>query len=574
MPVVNAEIASQLDKVADLLDIEGANPFRVRAYRQAARLIGDLPRNVTDMLAQGEDLDDLPGIGRDLADKIALIARGGHLPMLDELTREVTPGITDLLALPGLGPKRVHVLHEKLGIDTIEKLAAAAKAGKLRSVRGIGPGIESKVLRAIAEGTAVAPRTKLATAEQIVVPLLRHIRQADGVLHAEVAGSYRRRRETVGDLDIVVAANRSQPVMQRFVGYEDVAGVVEQGSTRATVKLRNGLQVDLRVVPEESYGAALCYFTGSKSHNIALRQIAVDRGWKLNEYGLFKGTRRLAGRTEAELYQRFGLASPPPELREDQGEIDAARRRSLPLLVDLADIRGDLHVHTTASDGRATLQDMVQAACAKAYTYIAITDHSRRVSMAHGLDVKRLGRQIDEIDRLNETLSGFIVLKSIEVDILEDGSLDLPDQILRRLDLVIGAIHSRFDLPQREQTERILRAMDNRLVNILAHPTGRLINQRSAYAIDVEQVMRGAAERGCFLELNAQPDRLDLNDTHCRLAKQLGVKVAISTDAHAAVELGFMRFGVDQARRGWLEPEDVLNTRTLTDLRKLLKWRR
>ncbi len=574
MPVVNAEIASQLNKVADLLDIEGANPFRVRAYRQAARLIDDLPRNVTDMLAQGEDLDALPGIGRDLADKIAVIARGGHLPMLDDLTREVTPGITDLLALPGLGPKRVHVLHEKLGIDTIDKLAAAAKAGKLRTVRGIGPGIESKVLRAIAEGSAVVPRTKLATAEQIVIPLLRHIRQADGVLHAEVAGSYRRRRETVGDLDIVVAASPSQPVMQRFVGYEDVSEVVERGPTRATVRLRNGLQVDLRVMPKESYGAALCYFTGSKSHNIALRKIAVDRGCKLNEYGLFKGTRRLAGRTEAELYHQLGLAAPPPELREDQGEIDAARRRALPHLVDLEDIRGDLHVHTAASDGRATLQDMVQAARAKAYTYIAITDHSRRVAMAHGLDVKRLGWQIDEIDRLNETLSGFFVLKSIEVDILEDGSLDLPDQILRRLDLVVGAIHSHFDLPQREQTERILHAMDNRLVNILAHPTGRLINERSAYAIDVERVMRGAAERGCYLELNAQPDRLDLTDAHCRLAKQLGVKVAISTDAHAAVELDFMRFGVDQARRGWLEPGDVLNTRTLTDLRKLLKWRR
>ncbi len=390
----------------------------------------------------------------------------------------------------------------------------------------------------------------------------------------EVAGSYRRRRETVGDLDIVVAAEPGRPVMQRFISYEDVAEVIEQGTTRATVRLRNGMQVDLRVVPEESYGAALCYFTGSKPHNIALRQIAVGHGLKLNEYGLFKGARHLAGRTEADLYQRLGLTTVPPELREDQGEIDAARRGELPHLVTMDDMRGDLHVHTTASDGRASLQAMVQAAQAKGYDYIAITDHSRRVAMAHGLDPKRLARQIDEIDRLNDGLYGFVVLKSIEVDILEDGTLDLPDQILRRLDLIVGAIHSRFDLPQQEQTERVLHAMDNGLLNILAHPTGRLINERPAYAIDMERVMRGAVERGCYLELNAQPDRLDLTDVHCRLAKQLGLKVVISTDAHATVELDFMRFGVDQARRGWLEPKDVLNSRALSVLREMLRRRR
>ena len=394
------------------------------------------------------------------------------------------------------------------------------------------------------------------------------------MLQAEVAGSYRRRRETVGDLDIVVAAEPSRPVMQRFVGYEDVAEVVEQGTTRSTIRLRNGLQVDLRVVPEASYGAALCYFTGSKAHNIALRQIAIDHGLKLNEYGLFKGTRRLAGRTEEELYQRLGLPLPPPELREDQGEIDAARGGKLPSLVAIDDIRGDLHVHTTATDGRASLRDMAQAARARHYRYIAITDHSRRVAMAHGLDPKRLARQIDEIDQLNDELSEITVLKSIEVDILEDGSLDLPDSVLRRLDLVVGAIHSHLDFPQGKQTERLLRAMDNRYLNIIAHPTGRLINERTASAVDMERVMRGAVARGCYLEVNAQPDRLDLTDVHCRLAKQLGLKVAISTDAHATVELDFMRFGVDQARRGWLEPEDVLNTRPLSELRTILRQRR
>jgi len=574
MPVVNAEIASQLDKVADLLDIEGANPFRVRAYRRAARVVGELPRNVADMLAAGEDLDALPGIGKDLADKIAVLARGEHLPLLDDLAHEMPPGITALLALPGLGPKRVHLLHETLGIDTIEALAAAARAGKLRGVAGIGAAVEAQILRAIAAGAGQPQRTKLAVAEQIVTPLLRHLRQADGVRQIEVAGSYRRRRETVGDLDIVVAAEAGLPVMQRFTGYDDVAQVISQGTTRSTIVLRNGLQVDLRVVPPESFGAALCYFTGAKAHSIALRQIAVDQGQKLNEYGLFKGTSRLAGRTEAELYKHLGLTLIPPELREDQGEIDAARTGRLPHLLTTDDIRGDLHAHTTASDGRASLRAMAQAAQAKGYEYLAITDHSQRMGMAHGLDAKRLARQIDEIDQLNAGLSGFVVLKSIEVDILEDGTLDLPDQILRRLDLVVGSIHSRLDLPQPKQTERLLRAMDNRNLSILAHPTGRLINQRPAYAMDMERVMRGAVERGCCLELNAQPDRRDLTDTHCRLAKQLGLKVAISTDAHATEELDFMRFGVDQARRGWLEPDDVLNTRRLGELRTVLNRRR
>ena len=359
--------------------------------------------------------------------------------------------------------------------------------------------------------------------------------------------------------------------MERFTAYEDVNRVVEKGATRSTILLRNGLQVDLRVVPAESFGAALCYFTGSKAHNIALRQIAVDRRMKLNEYGLFRGARRLGGHTETELYQRLGLTFISPELREDQGEIDAARHGRLPRLVTVDDMRGDLHVHTTASDGRASLEAMVRAAQAKGYRYIAITDHSHRVAMAHGLDAKRLAQQIDAIDRCNEGLSEFVVLKSIEVDILEDGSLDLPDQILRQLDLVVGAIHSRFDLPRNRQTERILRAMDNRCLNILAHPTGRLINERLAYAVDMERVMRGAVEHSCFLELNAQPDRLDLMDVHCRLAKQLGLKVAISTDAHATIELDFMRFGIDQARRGWLEPDNVLNTHTLGQVRHLLR---
>lgn len=574
MQISNAEIAAQLEKIADLLDIEGGNPFRVRAYRRAARLVDELPRSVAEMLAAGADLDELPGIGPDLAGKIATLAQGGELPMLDELEREVPPGIAALLAIPGLGPRRVHQLHETLGIDTVAALTEAANAGKLRTVPSFGRGLEVKILRALASGAGAAPRTSIAAAEQIAKALLQDLWQADGVRQAEIGGSYRRRRETVGDIDIVVAAVPSQPVMKRLTGYEAVAEVVEQGPTRATVRLRSGLQVDLRVVPEQSYGAALLYFTGSKAHNIALRQIAIEQGLKLNEYGLHKGVRQIAGRTEEDLYERLGLSYIPPELREGQGEIDAARHGRLPHLVSAKDIWGDLHIHTDAMDGRASLREMAASARARGYGYIAITDHSRRLGIAHGLDAKRLARQMDEIDRLNDGLKGFTILKAIEVDILEDGTLDLPDAILSKLDLVVGAIHSRFDLLQPKQTERILRAMDNRYFNILAHPTGRLINQRPAYAVDMERVMRGALERGCFLELNAQPDRLDLNDAHCRLAKSLGLKVAISTDAHAEPELGFMRFGVDQARRGWLEAADVLNTRPQGELLSLLRQRR
>jgi DNA polymerase (family X) len=571
MPVVNAEITAQLDRLADLLDIQGANPFRVRAYRRAARLVQDLPRSVADMVAAGEDLDALPGIGPDLAGKIATLAEGRPLPMLQGLERDLPAGVVALLALPGLGPKRVHALHAALGIDSLDALAEAAKAGKLRGVPGFGPAMEASLLRALAAGAGAPARTRLAVAEQVAAPLLAWLRASPHVAEAEIAGSFRRRRETVGDLDIVVATDAAGAVMDRFTGYEAVARVLARGPTRSSVVLRSGLQVDLRAVDAASYGAALLYFTGSKSHNIRLRQIALDHGWKLNEYGLFKGKRPLPGPTEAALYRHLGLPPIPPELREDSGEVEAARAGRLPDLVTVADLRGDLHAHTDASDGRASLADMAEAAQALGHDYIAITDHSRRVTMAHGLDPARLGRQVDAIARLNEKLRGITVLAASEVDILADGKLDLPDSILRRLDLVVAAIHSRFELAEAAQTERVLRAMDNHYVSILAHPTGRLIDRRAPYALDMERVMRGALARGCFLEVNAQPERLDLTDAHCRLAKELGLKVAISTDAHAPAELGFLRFGVDQARRGWLEAKDVLNARPLAELRALLR---
>ena len=570
MPVLNSDIALNLDKIANLLEIQGGNPFRVRAYRNASRTVAQLPHSVTSMLAAGEDLAELPGIGNDLAGKISSLAKTGHLALLDQMERRLPAGLVALLGVGGLGPKRVQLLHKKLGIGDPAALAVAIKAGKLKKLRGFGPKTEQKILAALAL-PASAKRTKRPIAEEVAEALLKYLRAIPGVGVVAVAGSYRRRQETVGDLDILMTAVRPDRAITAFAGYEDVVAVLAKGTTRASVRLRNGLQIDLRVVPEVCYGAALVYFTGSKPHNIALRQRAAARGLKLSEYGLYRGARRVAGKTERDVYARLGLPFIEPELREARGEIEAAELGKLPRLVELSDLRGDLHVHSTASDGRASIAELVQAARGRGLDYLAITEHSRRLTIAHGLDPRRLAAQTQAIDRLNESLRGFRVLKSIEVDILEDGRLDLPDADLDRLDLVVCAVHSGFDLRRAKQTERVLRAMDNRRVTILAHPTGRLINERPAYDIDIERVMHGAVDRGCFVEVNAQPDRLDLTDIQCRLAKEIGLKVAISSDAHSTAELRYLRFGVDQARRGWLEPDDVLNTRPWTTLRTLIR---
>jgi len=571
VPVLNSDIARCLEKLADLIELEGGNPFRTRAYRNAARVVGELPRSVAAMTAAGEDLAELPGIGKDLADKIETLAETGHIAVLDEMERKTPPGLLALLDVPGLGPKRVRLLYDRLGIRTLADLATAAKSGKIRELPGFGEKTEKRILEEAEKRAGVVPRIKRPVAEDVAEPLLRYLRAAKGVSQAAVAGSYRRHKETVGDLDIVVAATHGPEIVDRFVAYEDVGQVLARGPTRSSVVLRNGMQVDLRVVSAANYGAALMYFTGSKPHNIALRGIAAARGLKLNEYGLFDGTRRVAARTEEEIYRVFGLPYIEPELREDHGEIEAARRGKLPYLVTLADIRGDLHAHTTESDGRASLIDMVQAARQRGYSYLAISDHSKRVTVAHGLDAKRLALQIDEIARLNETLSSFTVLSSVEVDILEDGRLDLPNDILARLDFAVGAVHSAFDLPRDQQTTRLLKAMDNSHIAVLAHPTGRLIEERTGYDIDMERLLAGTRERGCAVEVNGQPDRLDLNEWHGKLAKEMGVKLVLSTDAHSVAELGFMRYAVDQARRGWLEPTDIINTRDLLGLREALR---
>jgi DNA polymerase (family 10) len=571
MTAHNAEVARIFNRLADLLEIEGANPFRVRAYRDAARIVGDLPQDVAALVAAGKDLSELPGIGKDLAGKINEIVETGHLGLLEETERRVPESLLQLLTLGPLGPKRVKTLYDRLGIKSADDLAAAAKAGKIHDLRGFGPKMEQRLLDALAHRVKEEPRLLLATVEGVARDLVQHLGKAAGAGKVVVAGSYRRRKETVGDLDILVTATPGSDVMDRFVAFDEVADVLGHGRTRSTVRLRSGLQVDVRVVPEGSYGAALHYFTGSKAHNIAVRSRGVEHSLKINEYGVFKDDARIAGRSEEEVYAAVGLPYIEPELRENHGEIEAALAGRLPRLITLADIKGDLHAHTTETDGRATLEEMAEGARAKGYRYLAITDHSKRVAMARGLDAKRLARQIKAIDRLNQRLDGTVILKGIEVDILEDGALDLPDAILKELDLRVCSVHYKLNLPPDRQTERIVRAMDNRYCDIIGHPTGRLLNRRDPFGVDLERIMRAALERGCFLELNAQPDRLDLNDAHCRMAKELGLKVAISTDAHSVANLDLMRFGIDQGRRGWLEPDDVLNTRSWPQLKELLR---
>lgn len=570
MPVQNAEIAALFDQAAELLEIKGENPFRIRAYRRAARTVEGLPKGAAAMLGAGEKLSELPGIGDDLAGKIAAIVETGKFDLLESLKRELPAELGKIVAIPGLGPKRAKALFDKLGVRTLEDLRRVARNGRLQELRGFGAKLEQSVLAAL-DKPAGAKRFKLPFVEAEAKSIAEWLSGDPSCGRVLAAGSYRRRRDTIGDLDVLVTTRHGANVGDRLAAYENTAKILANGPTRTTVVLRSGLQVDMRVVAEESYGAALMYFTGSKAHNIALRNLANEHGWKLNEYGLFVDDRRICGKTEEEVYKKLGLAFVPPEMREDRGELALAEKKALPKLVSIADIRGDLHVHSKWSDGAASVAEMAHAAKARGYAYIAMTDHSQRVTVAHGLDPDRLLRQSNEIDRVNAELGDFTVLKGVEVDILADGRLDLPDKILARLDIVVASIHYKFDIPRDEQTERLIRAMDNRHVSIIAHPTGRLIGEREPYEIDMERVLSAARERNCFLEINAHPDRLDLNDIHAQAAKSLGLKLAISTDSHSPLGFDCMRFGVDQARRGWLGPEDVINTRSLLELRRLIR---
>lgn len=570
MPVHNTEIADSFDSLADLLEIEGANPFRVRAYRNAARTIRSYGKNMSDLVKSDTDLSKLPNIGKDLAEKITTMVKTGKLPLLEEVKSRTPAALGELIKIKGLGPKRVKTLYSKLDIKSPDDLERAVSCGKIRNLEGFGEKTEQMIMERLKHFSGREQRTKLRDAEAIVKPLLEHLKQKKGVKDIIVAGSYRRRKETIGDLDILVTARKGSTIINHFTKYDEIDEIISRGNTRSTVHLRSGLSVDLRVVPQVSYGAALHYFTGSKAHNIAVRKLGIKKGYKINEYGVFKDDKRIAGKTEKQVYARINLPYIPPELRENRGELELARKGKLPDLIKLEDIRGDLHCHTRATDGKNNLKQMADAALQLGYDYLSINDHSKHVSIAHGLNKKRLLEQIREIDKLNEKLDRIVILKSVEVDILEDGSLDLPDSVLKQLDFTVCAVHYKFDLSRNKQTSRILRAMDNPYFNILAHPTGRLINEREPYSVDLDKLMQASLDNGCFLEVNAQPERMDLTDDACKLAKDIGVKVAISTDAHRAGDLELMRFGVDQARRGWVEKDDVINTQPLKKLKALL----
>ena len=585
----NVEIAHLLSKYAELLEIQGTDRFRIQAYRNAARTIESLSRPVAQLLEEGKDLKKLklPGIGKSMAEHIEEIVKTGTLHALKELRKTLPASLDELLEIEGLGPKRTKQLYEQLAISSIKKLEQAIDSGKVGSLAGFGKKSVEKIRQAIRDLGKRAKRFKLLDADQLVRPLIAYLRKPGDIEQLEVAGSYRRRMETVGDIDILAASDNPKTVMQRFQTYPEVERVMAAGTTRGTVILRSGLQVDLRILPRRSYGAALHYFTGSKAHNIAVRTLGVERGLRISEYGIFRTSKgkkaegagveegeRLGGVNEEDVFQAVDLDWVPPELRENRGEIQAAQKHKLPDLIVANDIRGELHMHSKWTDGNSAVMEMVRACKERGYQYCAITDHSKAVRIAGGLSAEDFKRQRAEIDEVRRKVRGITIFTGCEVDILPDGSLDLPDDLLEQLDVVVAAVHFKMDMNQSEMTKRVLKALANPAVKILAHPTGRLINQREPFAIDLEQIFHAAKEHDVAVELNAQPDRLDLNDLHVFRAREIGVKIAINTDAHSTEQLHFIRYGINQARRGWLEKRHVLNAMARPQLEIWLKQRR
>jgi DNA polymerase (family 10) len=566
----NSDIARLLDEVANLLEISDGNPFKVRAYRNAARTVRDHPEPLAELVrAGGFDLTELPSIGEGIAGEIEALVATGEMPQRQALIKKLPAGLLDLLRIPGLGPKRVKLLHEKLKVKTVADLGKAIESGKLAKLAGFGPKMVEKIRAGLGQAERVERRMILHEAEHHARALVEFLRGGGAIQEIEVAGSFRRRRETIGDLDILVTSTAPDHVMTRFTQYPDVKRVVSQGPTRATVRLSGGLQVDLRAVEPDAYGSALQYFTGSQAHSIELRKIAQAQKLKLNEYGVYQGTRRVAGRTESEVYAALGLDWIPPELREARGEIELARTHRLPTLVSVEQIRGDLQMHSDASDGQTPVAAMADAARTLGYAYIAITDHSKRMAMS-GLDAAGLRAQWKSIDKLNAGASGVRVLKSVEMDILENGRLDLDDDVLAEAEYVVATIHYGLKQSERQITDRLLGAIANPYVDAIGHPTGRIVNGREAYPLDFDVVARAAAAAGCLLEINGS-ERLDLPDTLAAAAKGYGVRFVLSTDAHDPRQLGNMRFAVAVARRAGLEAADVANTRPLADFLKSLK---
>ncbi len=567
----NQEISGIFDEIADLLEIKGENPFRVRAYRRAALNIGGLTKDIGEI--SHKDLLDIPGIGQDLAGKVEEYITTGRIQAYEELKNEMPAGLTTLLSVPGLGPKTVKFFHENLGVKNIDELEKLALDHKLVGLPGIKGKTEDNILKGIEMLKRGRERLPLGKVLPIGNDIIEHLKKKAPVDKIDLAGSLRRWKETIKDIDILATSGNPEEVMRVFVHLPDVKDILMQGPTKSSVIVRDGLQVDLRVVEKESYGAALVYFTGSKAHNIRLRDMALKMGLKINEYGIFreKDSRRLGGETEKDIYTVLGLSFIPPEIREDQGEIEAAVEGNLPQLVAIDDIKGDLHVHSKWSDGSHTFEELVGAARKHGYAYFALTDHSRSLGIAKGLSIERLMDQKKEIDALNKKLKGFRILQSTEVDIRNDGTLDFPDEVLEKLDLVVASIHSGFKQSKDQLTGRIVAAMKNPYVSIIGHLSGRLIGERAAYELDMGKVLEAARETGTAFEINAYPLRLDLNDTFARKAKEMGIPIVISTDTHTIDQFNFMGYGVSIARRAWLEKNDVANTLGVDKLLKKLK---
>ncbi len=563
----NKEIASIFNQIADALEYKGENVFRVVAYRKAARVLEELTEDVEELL-KTDKLKNLPGIGEGMAKKIEEYLKTGKMQKYIEATKGIPPTLLELLNIQNLGPKTLALANKHLGVKNLQDLKRVIEDGSLAKLPQMGEKKVENIKKGIELYERSHERLSIAVAESIASGVIEYLKNNAPVLQISPAGSLRRWKETIGDIDILVTGKDHKKIVEVFTHYPDAEQILSAGETKSSILVQGGVQVDIRIVDKKSFGAALQYFTGSKAHNVRLRGIAVDKKWKLNEYGLFDGERAIAGESEEGVYKKLGLQWIPPELREDRGEVEAAQKNRIPHLIDLSDIRGDLQMHSNYSDSSATIEELALAAQKLGYEYILITDHSRSAKYAHGLEIERLFKQWEEIDELNKRFKNFKILKGIEVDILPNGKLDYPDKILKELDFVVASIHQGFT---KNVTERICSAMENPYVDIIGHPTGRLISKREGYTIDIEKVIKKAAETKTILECNAYPDRLDLNDVNLKRCKELGVKISIGTDAHSVEELKWMKFGVATCRRGWLEKDDVVNTYPLDRLLKSRK---
>lgn len=569
--MTNEQIAAVFQQLADLLEIQGANPFRLRAYRSAARTIQSTADSFATLVDSDSNLTEYSGIGKDLAKQIVEVAQTGQHPKLLELREQIPQGVVDMLKIQGVGPKKVAVFFNTLNLTSLDELKAAAEAGKLAELKGFGKKTETSILENIGQAAAAGKRVSISVARSSAEIIVEDLLQLDAVSQASVAGSCRRRKETCGDLDVLVTSGDHGIPMDALAEHPLVESVLQRGETKQRVRLSSGIEMDLRVVPDESYGAALQYFTGSKEHNVVVRQRAKKLGLKINEYGVFRGDEQIAGATEEDVYTAVDLPWISPELRENRGEIQAAENGSLPQLLTIDQIKGDLHMHTTASDGAGSIVEMAEAAKARGLKYIAITDHSKRVSMANGLDADRLRTHWDNIRRVNEQVNGIELLCGIECDILEDATMDLDDAVLSEADWVVAVLHYGLRQPREQIMKRLMCAVMNPYVKIIGHPTGRLVGRRKGADIHMTDLLKAAADNGVMMEINAHPKRLDLDEINAAAARDLGIPIVISTDSHSVNGFDVLQYGVDQARRAGLSKDDVANTKTWAQFGKLLK---